>query len=84
MLQIDLKLIITFSKIELKLSAPYVKKAGLTHFLKGKANGNEVTILNAQESYLMSSFAMANCIVQLDESRSTFEKGDMVEVQLLH
>jgi molybdopterin molybdotransferase len=72
------------SKIELKLSAPYVKKAGLTHFLKGKANGNEVTILNAQESYLMSSFAMANCIVQLDESRSTFEQGEMVEVQLIH
>jgi len=71
-------------KIQLKLSAPYVKKEGLTHFLKGKANGGEVTILNAQESYLMSSFAMANCIVQLDESRSNFEKGELVEVQLLH
>ncbi len=68
---------------KLSLSEPFTKKPGLTHFLKGKVNGNSVTILNAQESYIMSSFALADCIVQLDESRSTFEKGELVEVQLL-
>ena len=66
------------SNLELKLSDSYTKKPGLPHFLKGKVNGNEVTILNAQESYLMSSFVVADCIVQLDELRSTFEKESLL------
>jgi molybdopterin molybdotransferase len=70
--------------LKLNLTNAYVKKPGLTHFLKGKMNGNEVTILTAQESYIMSSFAVADCLVQLDESKSTFEKGELVEVITLN
>jgi len=71
------------SNLKLTLTEAYTKKPGLTHFLKGKINGSEVTILKAQESYLMSSFATADCLVQLDEEKSTFEKGDPVEVRVL-
>jgi molybdopterin molybdotransferase len=71
------------SNLKLALTEAYTKKPGLTHFLKGKMNGSEVTILKAQESYLMSSFAAADCLVQLDEEKSSFQKGDLVEVQVL-
>lgn len=72
------------SIIYLPLSAAYTKKAGLTHFLKGKVSGKEVIPLPAQESYLMNSFAEANCIIQLDEEKTEFKKGDLVEVHLMH
>ncbi|HLF33424.1 MAG TPA: gephyrin-like molybdotransferase Glp, partial [Cyclobacteriaceae bacterium] len=44
------------------LSKGYKKEPGLTFFLKGYAEGNRVTILDAQESYRMSSYARANCL----------------------
>ena len=72
------------NKINLTLANSYSKKAGLTFFLKGKIEENKVTILQAQESFLMSSFAFANCIVQLDEDKTEFNKGDLVEVYLLN
>ncbi len=71
------------STLKLTLADSYTKKPGLTHFLKGKMNGNEVMILNSQESYIMSSFAAADCLVQLDETKTNFEKGELVEVQVL-
>ncbi len=58
----------------------YTKKSGLTHFLKGCLNGSSVLPLHAQESYLMNSFALANCIIQLDEEKTEFKAGDLVEV----
>ena len=42
--------------------------------------GNEVSILGSQESYLMNSFVMANCLVQLDAEQIDFAKGELLEV----
>jgi molybdopterin molybdotransferase len=72
------------NKTLLPLSNSFTKKAGLTFFLKGKIEENKVTILQAQESFLMSSFAYANCIVQLDEDKTEFNVDDLVEVYLLN
>jgi len=72
------------NKINLTLANSFSKKTGLTFFLKGKMEENKVTILQAQESFLMSSFAYANCIVKLDEDKTEFNKGDLVEVYLLN
>ncbi len=72
------------NKTHLPLSNSFAKKAGLTFFLKAKLEENKVTILQAQESFLMSSFAYANCIVKLDEDKTEFNKGDLVEVYLLN
>ena len=69
--------------IEAPLAFPFQKVAGLTHFLKGSYDGNFVTILDAQESYRMSSFAKANCLVQIDEEMTEVKAGDRVEVHLL-
>lgn len=66
------------------LSETVVKKAGLTHFLKGKLDGEQVQPLGAQESYKMDGFALADALIVLNEARETFEKGTMVEVHLVN
>lgn len=68
----------------LPLASGYTKKTGLTHFLKGKINNAEVIALPAQESYLMNTFALANCIIQLEEEKTEFKAGDLVEVHLIN
>ncbi len=69
--------------LRLPLLNDFEKKAGLTHFLKARLNQNCVEILQAQESYLMSSFATADCIAVLEEEKSVFKKGELIEVHLL-
>lgn len=59
------------------------KPAGLTHFLKGFYNGEVVKPLDAQESYRMSSFAIANCLIQLNEETTVCRKGEIAEIHLL-
>ena len=67
----------------LPLSNSFSKKSGLTHFLKGYFTEKEVTILTAQESYRLSSFATANCLVCLSEEGTGYQDGDFVEVHIL-
>jgi len=65
------------------LSRPFEKAAGLTHFLKGIYDGTTVAPLGAQESYRLSSFAIANCLIQVDEEITSLKEGEMVDVYLL-
>lgn len=62
------------------LAAEYRKKPGLTHFLKGQMHGQSVLILPGQESYLMNSYAIADCLIEIDEDSSLCKKGDLVKV----
>ena len=64
------------------LTHGYSKNAGLTHFLKAHFENGNVTPLNAQESFRMSSFAQANCMIELPEEETTFEVGRKVIVHL--
>lgn len=59
------------------------KKSGLTFFLKGICNDNTVAPCDAQESYRMSSFAKANCLICLGENETFYKKGSSVEIHLL-
>jgi molybdopterin molybdotransferase len=59
------------------------KPAGLTCFLKGSFDGKRVTALGAQESYRLSSFAKANCLIMVDEAIENLSEGDKVEIHLL-
>ncbi len=68
---------------EAKLSTNYTKPNGLTHFLKGFYANGEATPLGAQESFKLSSFAQANCLICLDELETSFIAGDQVTVLLL-
>ncbi len=65
---------------------PYKKPAGLTHFLKGLYNpsNNEVQILEGQESFKMKSFAIANCFIELQESTTKVESGQIVKIHLFN
>ena len=65
------------------LSNSFKKASGLTHFLKGYYDGDSVTLLNAQESYRLSSFARANCLVQINEEVTAYPVGELVEIHLL-
>jgi molybdopterin molybdotransferase len=65
------------------LSNTFKKPAGLTHFLKGFYDGKSVTPLDAQESFRLSSFARANCLIVINEEVTESIKGEIVEVHLL-
>jgi len=64
------------------LAESFTKRAGLTYFLKGKIQGSEVLPLHAQESYQMSSFALADCLIVLEEDKTICDQGETVEVHL--
>jgi molybdopterin molybdotransferase len=66
-----------------RLAKPFKKLAGLTHFLKGYYDGKTVTALHAQESYRLSSFAQANCLVQVNEEVTECKEGELMEIHLL-
>jgi molybdopterin molybdotransferase len=59
------------------------KVVGLTQFLKGYYDGEKVMPLGAQESYRLSSFAQANCLIALEENISNCEIGKNVLIHLL-
>jgi molybdopterin molybdotransferase len=69
--------------MQVPLAESFKKASGLTHFLKGLYDGKTVTALHAQESYRLSSFANANCLIKIDEEVTACEKGEKVEIHLL-
>lgn len=64
------------------LTHEYTKGAGLTHFLKAHFNDGNVTPLSAQESFRMSSFAQANCMIELPEEETVFAAGTRVKIYI--
>jgi molybdopterin molybdotransferase len=73
----------TINYLQLPLSMSFRKIAGLTFLLKGLYDDNKVIPLDAQESYRLSSYAKANCLIRLEEERTQYEEGEMVEVHVL-
>ncbi|OWY16782.1 molybdopterin molybdenumtransferase MoeA [Sphingobacteriales bacterium UPWRP_1] len=68
-----------------QLATEWQKKPGLTVLLKGKINAaGKAEPLSNQESYLMDSFAQADCLIELPEEQTRFEAGQMVKVHFLH
>jgi molybdopterin molybdotransferase len=71
------------TELKATLTTDYQKSPNLTFFLKGSYQNNMVTPLSAQESYRLSSFAQANCLICLEEEKEYFRKGDSVKVLLI-
>lgn len=65
---------------KLPLKNTYQKKAGFTHFLKGKTDGETAEILPGQESYILRSFAHANCLIVAEEDITQYNADDIVTV----
>ncbi len=86
---VALKSIMGFQDTEIKKSSlplknSYTKKKGLTHFLKAIANDKDVEILSGQESYILHSYALANCLVYIPEDVEEKNIGDAVEVHWIN
>ncbi len=71
-------------KSYLPLKNSYTKKKGLTHFLKAVADDKCVEILEGQESYILHSYALANCLVCISEDVEVKNIGDLVEVHWIN
>ena len=69
--------------LRVPLAKSFQKAAGLTHFLKGFCDGKTAMSLDAQESFRLSSFAKANCLIQIDEDITSLKEGELVNVYLL-
>jgi molybdopterin molybdotransferase len=65
------------------LKENFLKKPGIAYFLKGFYNNTELRILGAQESYRLSSFAAANCLVYLKEESTEINQHEMVEAHII-
>jgi molybdopterin molybdotransferase len=66
-----------------KLGKPVTKPAGLTHFMKAVYDHGFVRFLNAQESFRLSSFANANCLLVVDEQLTSLPADAIVDIHLL-
>ncbi len=69
--------------IRVPLLTGFKKAPGLTHFLKGFYDGQSAVPLSAQESFRLSSFADANCLIRIEEQVSVCNAGDIVEIHLI-
>ncbi|MEO5581995.1 MAG: gephyrin-like molybdotransferase Glp [Saprospiraceae bacterium] len=69
--------------LQAPITAVYKKPAGLTHFLKAMYDGQEVTPLDAQESFRLKSFAKANALIVVSEEVTELIPGQSVEVHVL-
>lgn len=70
-------------RTQLPLLAAFNKKISLRQFLKAACNKDGVMPLSAQESFRLSSFSVANCLIILPEAVRDYEQGETVEVLLL-
>jgi molybdopterin molybdotransferase len=73
----------TLQKIVAPIGTEYKKAAGLTHFLKAIYDGQTVQLLGAQESFRLSSFAYANCVIVIPEEATICKRDELVEIHLL-
>ncbi len=71
------------NKVTVSLGSLIRKPSGITWFLKGYYENGIVNILDAQESFRLSSFARANCLVQVNEDQIICNPGDPVTIHLL-
>jgi molybdopterin molybdotransferase len=70
-------------KRKVPLLADINKKIGLTQFLRATCTSEGVMPLTSQESFRLSSFSVANCLIILPEEVRDYKAGDTVEVLLL-
>jgi molybdopterin molybdotransferase len=69
---------------QLPLAGTFTKPKGLAHFLKGAYVNEQVKHLAAQESFRLSSFALANCLIEIPENAEVVNTGEMVTVHVIN
>ncbi|MBI3258502.1 MAG: molybdopterin molybdotransferase MoeA [Ignavibacteriae bacterium] len=69
--------------ISLPLAEQINTVKGLTYFLKAYTDYRTAFPLDGQPSYIMRSFAHANCLIVVPEDVEKLDEGELVEVHLL-
>jgi len=62
------------------LTSPYARTGNFTHFLKAQVKNNKITLLNAQSSAMLSSFAAANCLACFPGEQEAWNTGDTIQI----
>jgi len=70
-------------QVKRRLLSDINKKEGLTYFLRGRLQGEAVEVFPDQASYKMNSWAGTDALLLLEESRTRYEAGDLVDVLVL-
>lgn len=69
--------------VKIPIATEYPKRSGLANFLNAQLNEESVCPLEGQASYILRSYAIADCIIYLPEESENVKKGNLVEVFLL-
>lgn len=69
--------------IQLPLANTFSKRGDRPQFVKAITNGQEVTILDGQQSSMLHTFATANSLVFIPADLMQLANGDLVEVHLI-
>ncbi len=70
-------------KINLSITKQLKKKEGRAVFYKGHTDFKSVTLLEAQGSDMLKSFAIANCFIYIQAEKTVINENELVEVHLL-
>ncbi|GAA4747300.1 molybdopterin molybdotransferase MoeA [Flavisolibacter ginsenosidimutans] len=68
---------------QVRLQQDFKKKISLTQFLKAVYTADGALPLQAQESFRLSSFSIANCLVVLPEEAREYKEDETVEILCL-
>lgn len=82
-LSLQTKRTLQLKAIQTVLAKDCKKATGLTHFQKAYYDGQTVLPLTAQESYKLNSFALANCLLMLDNEKEEYTTNEPVAIHLL-
>lgn len=70
-------------RIKLPIASDYTRKAKRAEFLKGKIENDQLVVLTAQSSAMLSSFTQTDGLIYIPFEILELKKGDEVELLLL-
>jgi molybdopterin molybdotransferase len=73
----------SLKQIKAPIAHDHKKPAGLRHFLKAYYDGEKVSLHVGQESYKLSSYALANCLAVFPEDCTEVAAGAILDIHLL-
>ena len=71
------------TRIQFPISEPFKNPFGRALFLKAKLQGDEVAVLNQQNSAMLLSFAHADALVYIPSDHTDIKKGELVTTLLM-
>ncbi len=74
-------------QVQARFVGSFRKRDSKTHFLRGilekSENGFSVSLTGRQGSGILRSMSLANCLIEVGETQSEIEEGEVVSIQVL-